>query len=122
MPTYVLLMTLTPEGRERMLENPEAVLEAEARVRVPDVSVLGLYAVLGEHDFVGLLEAPDNETAARFSVALGVEGGVRVVTLPAIPIARLEGAEPESPPPSDELIVAGPEPAIADVTLRDAPL
>ena len=49
---------------------------------------MGLYGVLGEYDFVTLIEAPDNEAAARFSLEFGVRVGVHVPTLPAIPIGR----------------------------------
>lgn len=90
MPRYILLMTLTPEGREKMLSDSEAVLRAEDEIDLPDTDILGFYAVLGEMDFVCILEAPDNETAARFALEVGVKAGMHTTTLPAIPIGRLE--------------------------------
>jgi uncharacterized protein with GYD domain len=90
MATYVLLLTLTPEGRERELEDPEHIRRAEERCATPGVQILGLYGVLGQWDFVGIIDAPDNEAAARFSLKLGVEAGVAVTSMPAIPVARLE--------------------------------
>ena len=92
MATYVLLLTLTPDGRERAADNPHSVLDAEESVSVPGVQSLGLYAVLGEYDFVSIVEAGDNETVARFSLELGVAAGVHVETMPAIPITRLESS------------------------------
>ena len=62
---------------------------------MPAFRVLGLYAVLGAYDFVGMVEAPDNESVARYSLELGVLAGVTIMTLPAIPIARMEGSEYE---------------------------
>ena len=106
MAMYVLLMTLTPEGRERAAGDPHRVAEAENRVHVAGVDLLGLYGVLGEYDFVGIVEADDNETVARFSLELGVEAGVHVQTMPAIPITRLEASE-ELPQISVELDVPG---------------
>ena len=98
MPTYVLLLTLTSEGREQMSREPDSIERAEEAVSIPQTQVMGLYGVLGEYDFVTLLEAPDNEAAARFSLEFGVRAGVHVTTLPAIPIGRLEargrGREP----------------------------
>ena len=125
MATYVLLLTLTPDGRAAMLDDPESLLRAEHQTEVPGVDCMGLYAVLGDYDFVSLLEAPDNEAAARFSLELGVRGGAHVLTLPAVPIGLLErparpagredvtgvipDAGPErSPPPSQ----VPPEPPI----------
>ena len=108
MSTYVLLMSLTSEGRERMLENPDSVLTAQAKIRIPQTQMLGLYAVLGEYDFMGIVEAPDNESAARFSMALGVSAGVHIRTLPAIPISRLEQAQDVPAPEIDIAGITGP--------------
>ena len=94
MATYIMLLTLTPEGREKMLQDTESVLRAQRSITIPDVQVLGLYGVLGDYDFVGILDAPDNETVARFSLELGVRAGVHVATMPAIPIGRFEGLTP----------------------------
>ena len=90
MATYILLLTFTPEGREHMFEDPDCVQRALEMIDVHDTETLGLYAVLGQYDFVTILAAPDNETAARFSVELGVLAGVHITTLPAIPVTRLE--------------------------------
>jgi uncharacterized protein with GYD domain len=74
-----------------MLQDPTSLLRAEEQVAVTGVEVLGLYGVLGPYDFVSIVEAPDNETMARFSLELGVRAGAQVATLPAIPVARLDG-------------------------------
>jgi len=68
------------------------VLRSQAVAALPGVTVLGLYGVLGQFDFVDIVEAPDNEAVARFSLEMGVRAGVHITTLPAIPISRLEGA------------------------------
>lgn len=90
MSTYILLLTLDEDGREQMFEDPDSLLTAEAEISIPDVQSLGIYAVLGEHDFVAILEAPDNESAARFSIELGARAGAHITTMPAIPIGQLE--------------------------------
>lgn len=91
MATYFLLMTLSPEGRQRVLDDPTSMLHAQQSIHIPDIQVLGLYGVLGDYDFISVIDAPDNAAAARFSLELGVKGGVHVATLPAIPIGRFEG-------------------------------
>ena len=90
MARYILLMTLTPEGRERMTVDPERILRAESEIRSADTQMLGLYGVLGNYDFVAIVESSDNAGIARFSLSLGVAAGVHITTLPAIPIARFE--------------------------------
>jgi uncharacterized protein with GYD domain len=53
---------------------------------------------MGGHDLVVVYEAPDDATAARFTLRLGMQGYVRTTTLKAFPeaayreiIARLGG-------------------------------
>ncbi len=93
MSTYILLLTLNTDGREKMLEDPDSLLRAENATEVSGVQCLGLYAVLGAFDFVSILEAPDNESAASFSLALGVRAGAHITTLPAIPVGLLHREE-----------------------------
>ena len=93
MATYILLLTMTSEGRERMLDDPESLLRAQSDVSIPGVQLMGLYGVLGDYDFVSLVDAPDNDAVARFSLELGVKAGAHVTTLPAIPITRFAGPD-----------------------------
>ena len=93
MATYVLLMTLTPQGQIDALHDPEYLLRVESSINVPGVHALGIYAVLGEWDFVTIVEAEDNERIARFSLELGVGAKVHITTLPAVPLSRLEAEE-----------------------------
>jgi uncharacterized protein with GYD domain len=93
MANYILLMTLTPEGQVSALRDPDYLLRVENSISVPGVQTLGVYAVLGQYDFVTLVEAPSNEVMARFSLELGVRAGVHVTTMPVIPASRLEAGE-----------------------------
>jgi uncharacterized protein with GYD domain len=84
MPTYVLLSTLTPEGRRTLHAHPDRVSGVNEEIHAFGCKVLDQYAVLGPYDFVTVVEAPDNETAAHLSVDLGSRGTVSILTLPAI--------------------------------------
>lgn len=86
MPTYVLLSTLTPEGRKTIKERPERIKEVNKEIEAFGVKVLYQYAVLGPYDFVNVVEAPNNEAVVRVSVELGSRGTVKIMSLPAIPI------------------------------------
>ena len=108
MSTYIQLLRLTPEGSAKMLENSDTVLQAQHSINVPGIQVLGLYAVLGAYDFVNILEAPDNDTVARFSIQMGVIAGVSITTLPAIPVSRLEPSTFQEPPELDAEITLSP--------------
>ena len=87
---YILLVRLWPEGIDAVLDNPRAPLEAERQVSVPGVSALGIYAVLGAHDFVAIIDAPDNDAAARWSIAFGAGIRGEITTMPAVPISHLQ--------------------------------
>jgi uncharacterized protein with GYD domain len=86
MPTYVLMSTLTDEGRKTVKERPDRIKEVNREIEGMGVRVIGQYAVLGAYDFISIVEAPNNETIARISVELGARGTVQIMTLPAIPI------------------------------------
>ncbi len=90
MPNYVLLSTLTTEGRRTMHSHPERRGEVNKEISELGCRVVSQYAVLGGYDFVTIVEAPDNEVAAHLSVDLGSRGTVNIVTLPAIEIADLQ--------------------------------
>ena len=72
------------------LEDPDHLLQVQDDIAVGETQVLDCYAVLGDYDFVSIVRAPDNDSIARFSLELGVRAGVGVVTMPAIPVGRLE--------------------------------
>jgi len=88
MPTYILLSTLTPEGRQTLHRNPDRLEEVNKEIADFGCKVIAQYAVLGSYDFVSIIEADDNETIAHLSVDLGSRGTVHITTLPAIPTAQ----------------------------------
>ena len=86
MATYIMLSTLTDEGRRTLKERPERLQEVNRELEAMGARVTHQYAVLGGYDFVNIIEAPDNETVARISVELGSRGTVTLTTLPAIAV------------------------------------
>ena len=92
MARYILLSTLTIEGRQSLHSRPERLVEVDKEIEKMGVKVIAQYAVLGAYDFVSIVDAPDNETIAHLSVDLGSRGTVQIMTLPAIPLERFEEA------------------------------
>jgi uncharacterized protein with GYD domain len=90
MPTYILLSTLTPEGRQTLHRNPERLEEVNREITEFGCKVVAQYAVLGPYDFLSIIEADDNETIAHLSVDLGSRGTVHITTLPAMSVAQLQ--------------------------------
>ncbi|HDZ62279.1 MAG TPA: GYD domain-containing protein [Nitrospirae bacterium] len=83
---YIALSNLTDEGRKTIKQRPDRIKEVNKEIEAMGIKVLEQYAVLGPHDFVTLLEAPDNEAVMKMSVELGSRGTVQLVTLPALTI------------------------------------
>ncbi|MDQ7786591.1 MAG: GYD domain-containing protein [Thermodesulfovibrionales bacterium] len=83
---YVILSTLTDEGRKTIKEKPERILEVNKELEKMGVKVKEQYAVLGPYDFVNIVEAKDNNTIMKMSVELGSRGSVQLLTLVALPI------------------------------------
>lgn len=86
MPKFVMLSTLGPEGSARLNDNPERLREVSTEVEAMGVKVLAQYALLGNWDFLNILEAPDEKTMAKVAVHLGARGTLKTFTMPAIPI------------------------------------
>jgi uncharacterized protein with GYD domain len=47
---------------------------------------LAQYAVLGQYDFVNILEAPSNEAVAKVGLQLGARGTLQTITMAAMAI------------------------------------
>jgi len=85
-PTYIMLCTLTPEGVTTIKNNPQRIREVNREVEQLGATVKAQWAVLGEVDFISVVEAPDETTMARVSLELGSRGTGSYQTLMAIPI------------------------------------
>jgi len=84
MATYVILSTLTDEGRKTLKDKPGRITEVNKELESMGVKVKEQFAVMGPYDFVNIVEAPDNETVMRMSVKLGSRGTVQLMTMPAL--------------------------------------
>ena len=87
MATYIFLSTLTDDGRKTIKGRPERIQEVNKEIEAMGAKVIDQYAVLGNYDFISIVDAVDNETVARISVELGARGTVQIVTLPAIAVS-----------------------------------
>ncbi|MDH4164374.1 MAG: GYD domain-containing protein [Nitrospirota bacterium] len=86
MPYFIILSNLTDEGRKTIKQKPERIMEVNKEIEAMGVKIHKQYALLGMHDFINIVEAPDNETVMRMSVEIGSRGSVQMMTLPAIPV------------------------------------
>ena len=84
MATYVMLTTLTDEGRKTIKENPQRIKEVNKEVEAMGVKILAQYALLGPYDFVNILEAQDNKAITKVAIELGARGTLQTLTMAAM--------------------------------------
>ncbi len=101
MATYIMLSTLTDEGRKTLKERPERLQAVNKEVEAMGARVRSQYAVLGGYDFVNVIEAPSNEVMARIAMELGSRGTIKVTTLPGMPIDQFVEMMQGAPPTKD---------------------
>jgi uncharacterized protein with GYD domain len=89
MPTYLMLTTLTEKGVQTLHSNPGRLREVNRDIEEFGARVLHQWASLGEYDFVNIVEAPDDLTIARVSLALGARGSAKLESLPLVSIDEL---------------------------------
>ena len=89
MPTYVMLTTLGPDGWATVRENPERIREVTKEVESMGLKVVAQYGLLGQWDFLNVIEAPDEASVARAAISLASRGTMRTMTLQAVPIDDL---------------------------------
>ena len=83
MPTYIMLNRYTPQGIANVKQSPARVDGLKQLFKGNGAEIKEVFFVLGEYDTVLVVEAPDDETCARLSLAIGVEGNVHIETLRA---------------------------------------
>ena len=91
MATYVMLTTLTDQGRKTIKENPQRIKEVNKEVEATGIKILAQYALLGPYDFVNILEAKDNKAISKVSVELGARGTLQALTMAAMTLDELIG-------------------------------
>ena len=89
MALYLMLTTLTEKGVQTLNSNPARVREVNRDVEELGAKILHQWASLGAYDFVNVVEAPDDLTIARVSVALGARGSSKIESLPLVSVDDL---------------------------------
>lgn len=84
--TYVGLIQLTPQGREKLEEAPKYLERIKEIVKEEGGIVETVFAVMGPWDFLAIVKYPDNETAFRVLAKIGLLEVVKTETFPAEPV------------------------------------
>ena len=91
MAIYVMLTTLTDQGRKTIKENPQRIKEVNKEVEAMGVKILAQYALLGPYDFINILEAQDNRAISKVAIELGARGTLQTLTMAAMTLDEFIG-------------------------------
>ena len=84
MATYITLAKYTAQGIASIKDSPDRLDAAREQLAPLGVTIKDFYLTLGEYDFMVVVEAPDNKTAAMELIGLGAQGNVSTTTMAAL--------------------------------------
>ena len=87
---YAMLSTLGPGGWETLREKPDRIREVAAEVEALGLKVHAQYALMGQYDFLNLIEAPDEQAMMAGLCNINSAGNVHSETLRAFTEAEME--------------------------------
>ncbi len=90
MPTYISLLRYTQQGVTAIKDSPKRRRAAAKAIAGLGGKLVNTYLTLGRFDVVALIEAPDDETAAKFALMTGSQGNVTTETMRAFPEAEYD--------------------------------
>ena len=89
MAVYVMLTTLTDEGRRTLKSNPQRLKEVNKEVEEMGGKILAQYAILCPYDFISIIETVGNTTISKIAIELSSRGTLQTMTMAAIPVDDL---------------------------------
>jgi uncharacterized protein with GYD domain len=91
MATYILLTQWTDQGIKNAKGSPKRAQDSREAAKKFGVEWKSFYMTMGAYDFVLTVEAPDDQSLAKYVVSLGSQGYVRTTTLKAFTEAEYKG-------------------------------
>lgn len=89
MARYVSLLNWTDQGIRSAKETINRANAARKAFEAAGGKIVDIYWTLGQYDVVTIFDAPDAETAFKLMLAIGMQGNIRTVTMPAIDEAAM---------------------------------
>jgi uncharacterized protein with GYD domain len=86
MARYIIISTLTDDDAKTLKANAGRIKEVNAELKDMGINVLEQYAVLGNFDFLTIVEANDETTMTKAIVEIASRGSIKTATYSAIPI------------------------------------
>ena len=83
MAKYIILINWTDQGIRNVKDSPKRLDAARAVAKKLGAELNEFYMTMGEFDMVSHIDAPNDETVAKFILGLATLGNVRTKTLKA---------------------------------------
>ena len=90
METYVVVMQMTEKGLDEITKIPEFVDSLEKKLRRKKVQLRGFYKVMGEIDYVAIIESQNDVDALSAVMALGKSKYFSTTTLKAYSMLQMK--------------------------------
>jgi uncharacterized protein with GYD domain len=82
---YIALINWTDQGIKNVKDSAKRLDAGRELAKKLGCTVSDVYLTIGQYDMLVMLDAPDDETAAKFNLTLASGGNVRTTTLKAFP-------------------------------------
>jgi uncharacterized protein with GYD domain len=76
MPTYIAMLTWTPQGLQNLKQSPSRLDAARKDFEAAGVKMKDFYMVTGKYDMIVILEAPDDAALAKALLTTASQGSV----------------------------------------------
>jgi uncharacterized protein with GYD domain len=76
MPTYIAMLKWTQQGLQNVRQSPSRLDTARKGLEAAGVKLKDFYMVMGQHDMVLVVEAPDDASVAKAILATAASGAV----------------------------------------------
>lgn len=86
MPKYIIMSNLTDEGAKTLKKNAGRIKEVNAELKSMGVNVIDQYAILGNFDFITIVDAEDDNMVMKAVIAIASRGSIKTETYKAVPI------------------------------------
>ena len=90
MPTYISLLSFTPQGLQNIKGTIARAEAFKAKAKSKGATLKEVYWTMGEYDVVAIIEAPNDETITSLLYSLVGQGNVHTHTLKAFTAGEME--------------------------------
>lgn len=91
MATYIALSNFTEQGVRTVKDTTRRADAVKEAAKKFGANMTQVYWTLGQYDLVAVIDAPNDETATAFSLAISAAGNIRMQTLRAFAKDEMNG-------------------------------